>query len=302
MRYAQIIYNKVISLFESDLPSLSDYTDPMDCIKDLWQIYNEQYFDNKLDLPAFRWKKNTQSLRTLADFSYKYHRSQGTTLDHTLSFSKKLLRNEELLRSTLLHEMCHQAVVEIDNSLDDHHGPLWKRWARSCGISDSATTKADIPKTYSEEERERVKREENKNDLTEVEEIMKDREKLSNLENGMFVTYPTRDNGTVVGRVGLIGKAPKTGKYATVFSRNQNNLYSAKVNKNFVYSVKPSELSILQSRFSPELISDIIEYANEKSSLGRYTLSQKIMRQLQEGLSRTSRLTSNINRLLEHSF
>jgi len=44
--------------------------------------------------------------------------------------SVKVLDTEQKLRETLVHEMCHAAVLLLDKDLYDQHGPKWKFWAQ----------------------------------------------------------------------------------------------------------------------------------------------------------------------------
>ena len=281
MRYAQIIYEKLSSLLlESNLPSLEDFSNPLDYVKALWNIYNEQYFDNRLDTPAFRWMKDTDRVRTYAQFSYKLRKADGSIFDETISVNKKLLRNLELLQDTLLHEMCHQAVVEIDNDFSDKHGPLWKKWARSCGIDDSAKTDREIPKTYSEEEREIAQQQRNSEYKDAYLSLMQDRIPISKPKEGDFVAYATSVNGNPTLDFGFISKAPKTGRFVTIASREGDKLFSMKMNKEYVYSLTSEEEARLKTLYPPELRRNIINYFNEKSALKRHMIFQEIEKQL----------------------
>ncbi|KRZ18787.1 Acidic repeat-containing protein [Trichinella zimbabwensis] len=54
--------------------------------------------------------------------------------------------NNERIRDTLLHEMCHAAVWIIDQKIEKH-GPFWKRW---CAIAESVLPNMPVVKTCHE--------------------------------------------------------------------------------------------------------------------------------------------------------
>lgn len=50
--------------------------------------------------------------------------------DSSITLSKTLLTNSSRLASTLAHEMAHAATHLLDECPNDHHGPVWQKWAR----------------------------------------------------------------------------------------------------------------------------------------------------------------------------
>lgn len=50
--------------------------------------------------------------------------------DSSITLSKSLLTNSQRLCSTLAHEMAHAATHLLDACPNDHHGPVWQKWAR----------------------------------------------------------------------------------------------------------------------------------------------------------------------------
>ena len=65
----------------------------------------------------------------------------------TLSISKRVFNGEEgIVLTTLLHEMCHEAVSELSNIVEleqGGHGPEWQRWMRKVGLTPARYVKQD---------------------------------------------------------------------------------------------------------------------------------------------------------------
>ncbi|XP_011502383.1 PREDICTED: uncharacterized protein LOC105365823 [Ceratosolen solmsi marchali] len=97
--------------------------------KDLYKLFNEQVFDNKLPNDMLiEWSTrlrgtagkcyNKQSLKT----------SKKTVRSSRIVLATKILDSPDRLRDTLIHEMCHTATWLINN-VSDGHGSFWKAWA-----------------------------------------------------------------------------------------------------------------------------------------------------------------------------
>ena len=63
---------------------------------------------------------------------FQYRREDSSYL--VIALSPKLLRNQKVHDNVLLHEMCHQAVYQIDGYPDEGHGHYWMQWMRKCGL------------------------------------------------------------------------------------------------------------------------------------------------------------------------
>ena len=94
----------------------------------LYQEFNTNVFGNKLpaDL-AITW--NARLLRTAG---LTHMRAMGRKRMARVDLASKVLTDEERLRSTLLHELCHVAAWLIDGVRKPPHGPGFKKWGRKC--------------------------------------------------------------------------------------------------------------------------------------------------------------------------
>jgi hypothetical protein len=94
--------------------------------RELFDKYNESVFHESLptDLPV-SW--NSRLLTTAGITKMKKSSSHDRTA--AIELSTKVVDDEERLRITLLHEMCHAAAWLIDGELKPPHGPAFWRWA-----------------------------------------------------------------------------------------------------------------------------------------------------------------------------
>jgi hypothetical protein len=63
----------------------------------------------------------------------------------TIELATKVIDNEERLRSTLLHEMCHAAAWLLDGQHKPPHGKCFKKWA---SISMKHITDVEVTTTH----------------------------------------------------------------------------------------------------------------------------------------------------------
>ena len=102
--------------------------------KEKWLFYNKKYFTGKLKWGGVYAQKNTSAtkLRRLgAYFPYQNY----------ITLHPRLVNaGEKEFIATLLHEMCHQAVHQIDKPSGkyDIHGPLWIKWMKRCKLPTNA--------------------------------------------------------------------------------------------------------------------------------------------------------------------
>lgn len=111
-----------------------------------WRHFNAEFFDGKMKEPKFQVVGHKKFAgewiahkRRAAAFMPPFHDGTGT-----LKIASYLFRDEEKLKTALLHEMCHQAVSsfhhrdEIDkDGFHFPHGPIWREWAKKCGVEES---------------------------------------------------------------------------------------------------------------------------------------------------------------------
>ncbi|KAL6258979.1 hypothetical protein P5V15_008902 [Pogonomyrmex californicus] len=97
--------------------------------KELYKLYNEKVFDNKLPKDmSIEW-----NIRMRGTAGYCYNKKTVKTISGVARSSRivlatKILDTPDRLRDTLIHEMCHAASWLINN-VSDGHGPFWTEWA-----------------------------------------------------------------------------------------------------------------------------------------------------------------------------
>jgi predicted SprT family Zn-dependent metalloprotease len=88
--------------------------------------FNELVFDRKLSSVDVIW---SNTLRTTAGLT-RLKRVTATRLKKaSIELSTKVLDDEQRLRNTLLHEMCHAAQWLVDSVQQPPHGKCFKKWA-----------------------------------------------------------------------------------------------------------------------------------------------------------------------------
>ena len=130
MSRASELSNKIKSLQEAynrkDVEIISKY----------WNEFNDKFFNGRLTKPRLAWlpKQPVSSIR-------KY--GHWDKINKEICLSPILLNKIDALKNVLIHEMCHQAVTEINNapiyvrkydrSYQGGHGEQWKQWMEACG-------------------------------------------------------------------------------------------------------------------------------------------------------------------------
>lgn len=151
MSRASNIFEKVKVILESNEsePSREEFSDDIKYVESLWNFYNDKYFDGLMEKPSILWLQHNSRFNIGAYGTTQLTR-RGTV--DSIKLSPYLLRDIDLLKEALLHEMCHQAVLEIDRNTRDKHGPAWKKWAKKCGIPEITKGSKSLPYTQSEQE------------------------------------------------------------------------------------------------------------------------------------------------------
>lgn len=118
---------------------------------------NKEIFDNRLSMPKLYVMKEQQM---------KSFRGRGVWKggSRQLGVSPRMFNaGEEHVLRTLVHEMCHQAVQELDHVIDrtqGGHGPNWVSWMQKTGIAASRYDTTDateyMTSTEKEEHEDRV--------------------------------------------------------------------------------------------------------------------------------------------------
>lgn len=98
----------------------------------LWEYFNHQHFHNEMKLPIISLLKDVKSS------SFRL-RGQWTGAKRKLEIAPRLFNaHVGFFAEIFLHEMCHQAVTEIDKSYDRTaagHGPNWQHWMIRVGLN-----------------------------------------------------------------------------------------------------------------------------------------------------------------------
>lgn len=101
-------------------------------LNEMWVKANHVLFGNKLTLPKIR------RLKRVAVTSFRL-RGMWYPAQKIIAISPNLFgaSEEYIVLGTLVHEMCHQAVTDIDkvwNEPNKGHGPNWERWMHHCRL------------------------------------------------------------------------------------------------------------------------------------------------------------------------
>jgi|SRR5471030_99772 len=150
-------------------------------LKDLWIYLNVHKFQGKMHIPKLlRFMKNVRgtSLKTRGfwDGFYRELALSPRLLNHTFAFFVEVL----------LHEMCHQAVSEIDKVTDHSeggHGHNWQAWMKKVGLN---------PRRYDPNERSTYMTEEEK--IEYESRINKHKQALEQVEEHKLVRVQPHDS------------------------------------------------------------------------------------------------------------
>ena len=97
-----------------------------------YYFFNETVFESLLPIDLnIQWNKNLT--KTAGYCEYRFTSISGLA-NRTISInlSTKIITNEERLKSTLIHELCH-AATWIINGVKEGHGSIWRGWAEKAG-------------------------------------------------------------------------------------------------------------------------------------------------------------------------
>ncbi len=163
--------------------------------KELWIFLNTHKFAGRMRMPV---------LNLMKDMGERSMRARGRWWAHNrkLEVSPRMFNgSQEFFVETVLHEMCHQAVSEIDRTIETDeqgHGPIWRRWMRHVGLNPLRYDPNDNSVYTSDRERKQQ------------EDAKKERERLE-----QEALKKAQDQGLVH------MKAPTKGSPATVLSKGR---------------------------------------------------------------------------------
>lgn len=214
-------------------PELEQYgSNPLNYAKALWQYYNPRFFGSKLKKPAFKWTANN---KLLGFFSYTLNnasKEKYSVSNPVVNISRNLVNSEQVFRNTILHQMCHQAVSEIDKQTE-HYGTAWQKWARRCGVSGNPAT--DIPVMVSDKTGHR---DSSKAKDAPTTKALPDVPFMTNqIKQGLFCKSKDKDGNWIYGVVLKV-----SGNKVFLFTKNTivKNLVPT-VSRNSLYRVRKSE-------------------------------------------------------------
>ena len=138
------------------LSSQSTINQAIGLFRKLHTYFNHLHFSNKLTHPIFKFLKSSSTLHTLA----YYNKSQNT-----FAFNRRFFNtNFDTFCNTFQHEMCHQAVHDIDksqgyynikNGRRDIHGEVWKKWMHHCKLNPDRCSKVEMLDFMDDAEKEK---------------------------------------------------------------------------------------------------------------------------------------------------
>jgi hypothetical protein len=91
--------------------------------------FNRQAFQDALSNVNVTWSKKLNKTAGVTRMRGKLGENNANTRVATIELSTKVIDDEERLRSTLLHEMCHAAQWLVDGAHKPPHGTIFKKWA-----------------------------------------------------------------------------------------------------------------------------------------------------------------------------
>jgi hypothetical protein len=158
-------------------------------LKQLYDKANRLIFDSKL-LPCTVYLMKMQGTKSFKGRGVWYPR------ERKLGISPRLfIAGEVNVLRTLLHEMSHQAVNDIDKTyetVERGHGPLWKAWMDKCGIPPTRyDIHSDAEDFMTEEEREQ-----RKTMLDKREQAVKGKTLITTVRAGVPVRYYSNKSNT----------------------------------------------------------------------------------------------------------
>ena len=91
--------------------------------------FNLKAFEGALSSVTVTWSNKLNTTAGITRMRGKLGKDNAHTRVATIELATKVIDNEERLRSTLLHEMCHAAQWLVDGIHKPPHGAQFKKWA-----------------------------------------------------------------------------------------------------------------------------------------------------------------------------
>ncbi|KAL7500564.1 hypothetical protein ACHAWT_011196 [Skeletonema menzelii] len=91
--------------------------------------FNQLAFANQLSSVKVEWSKKLNTTAGITRMRGRLGEKYSDSRVATIELATKVIENEDQLRSTLLHEMCHAAAWLVDGVHKPPHGKVFKNWA-----------------------------------------------------------------------------------------------------------------------------------------------------------------------------
>ena len=114
----------------SSKPRVVNFTKHRDNLtSEAFAEFNRLAFANQLSSVNVTWSKKLNTTAGVTRMRGKLGEKHSNSRVATIELATKVIENEEQLRSTLLHEMCHAAAWLVDGVVKPPHGKVFKQWA-----------------------------------------------------------------------------------------------------------------------------------------------------------------------------
>jgi hypothetical protein len=127
-------------------------TDAIGYLIEVWNKVNKTKCDNKLLMPSFIVTKDMGAKTSRLGVWY--------ARQHKLGVSPRLLKAQEhVALTTIVHEIAHQAVTDIEKSApegNNGHGPLWAKWMYKFGLTPSRYSQFNKMEYFDEDEKKQI--------------------------------------------------------------------------------------------------------------------------------------------------
>ena len=97
--------------------------------KHTFEEFNQQAFGGALSSVEVTWSNKLNTTAGITRMRGKLGKNNADSRVASIDLATKVIDNEERLRSTLLHEMCHAAQWLVDGCHKPPHGDVFKKWA-----------------------------------------------------------------------------------------------------------------------------------------------------------------------------
>lgn len=94
-----------------------------------FQDFDTRAFRNALSSVTVTWSNKLNTTAGITRMKGRLGTEYASSRVATIELATKVIDNEERLRSTLLHEMCHAAMWLVDGVHKPPHGKCFKKWA-----------------------------------------------------------------------------------------------------------------------------------------------------------------------------